>query len=46
MGNKKTPESIGTYQFSELYYKKKEKIQEANYYEFIEFLNRIENINN
>ena len=35
-----------SHKFSSLYYEKKARIQEANYYEFIEFLNRIENINN
>ena len=45
MWKKKSPEKIGSYQFSELYYKKKEEIQEGDQYEFIEFLNWIENVN-
>lgn len=45
MWKKKSPEKIESYQFSELYYKKKEEIQEDDQYEFIEFLNWIENVN-
>ncbi len=45
MWKKKTPEKIEVYQFSELYCRKKEKIQEENHYEFIEFLNWVENVN-
>lgn len=45
MWKKKSPEKIESYQFSELYYKKKEEIQEGDQYEFIEFLNWIENVN-
>ena len=37
--------SIQPHEFSPLYREKKARIQESNYYEFIEFLNWVENVN-
>jgi hypothetical protein len=44
---KKSPEELSRqpYQFSQLYYEKKSRIQESGYSDFIEFLNWVENIN-
>lgn len=44
---KKWPEKpqIQPHEFSPLYREKKARIQESNYYEFIEFLNWVENVN-
>ena len=44
---KKSPEKFPKqpYEFSQLYYEKKARIQESGYSDFIEFLNWVENIN-